>query len=105
MKKITKITSLLLVAVLMMTMSGCADNKSVQTLEHNKKVKRTYVPYGLFDGNKENPNVEYEVSIGNVVWGILLFETIVAPIIIFGWYLYEPVGPKVIDPNLRGVKV
>ena len=98
-----KITNVILAVAVLALMSGCAERKEVTTNDNNKSVTRTYVPYGLFDENKKNPNIEYEVSIGNVIWGVILFETIIAPIIIFGWYLYEPVGPKTTDPNLVGV--
>lgn len=49
-------------------------------------------PQGVF--TDRNPKVQYKVSVGNVVWGVILFETIIAPVIIFGWYLWEPVGAK-----------
>jgi len=98
-----KIVNIILAVAVLALMSGCAEKKEVTTNDGNKSVTRTYVQYGLFDENKRNPNIEYEVSIGNFIWGVLLCETVIAPIIIFGWYLYEPVGPKVTDPNLVGV--
>jgi hypothetical protein len=97
------LVNMIMVVIIATTMSGCADNKRISTVENNQTVTRVYAPYGIFSQNKENPNVEYEVSIGNVVWGVILFETIIAPIIIFGWYLWEPVGPKVTNSNLAGV--
>lgn len=36
----------------------------------------------------------YEVSVGNVIWSIILIETIVMPIYFIGWSLWNPVGPK-----------
>jgi len=82
-----KIIVLISILALILMTSGCANEKEIG--------KYTYQPYGLFDEDeKRNNNIEYEVSIGNVIWGVLLVETIVAPIVIFGWYLYEPVGKK-----------
>lgn len=43
---------------------------------------------------EKNKNIEYEVVWGNVIWGALLFETIIAPIYFFGFDLFEPVGKK-----------
>lgn len=53
--------------------------------------------YGLFNVNSKCENVKYETIVGNVVWGILLFETIIGPVYFFGFSLYEPVGK--IDGN------
>lgn len=68
-------------------LSGCADRK---TLEGN-----TYEPYGI--ANKDtvaSPNVNYQVSAGSVIAGILFSETIIVPIYVVGWDLYEPVCVK-----------
>ena len=90
------ITSILIVAILALSFSGCADRKTVNGV--------TYETYGLLNSNdKENPNIQYELSIGNIVWGIILIETVIAPIYFFGFSLWEPVGPKNTNPNLKGV--
>ena len=76
--------------------SGCAQRKTIDNV--------TYDTYGLFnEDSKQNPNVEYDISVGNVVWSIILFETIIAPVYFIGFDLYEPVGPKSNNPNLKGV--
>ena len=36
--------------------------------------------------------VEYELSSGNIVWSIVLGETVVAPVLFTGLALYEPVS-------------
>lgn len=73
---------------------GCGDDKRVCIGEDGKDC-HTFQQYGLFDeGKLMNPDVEYDVVIGNVVWSVLLVHTIAAPVILVGWYLYEPVGPK-----------
>jgi hypothetical protein len=66
---------------------------------NTKKIdKYTYDTYGFFNaGEKKNPNIEYQIIIGNVIWGIILCETIIAPIYFFGFSLYEPIGLK--NPN------
>jgi len=49
----------------------------------------------------ENPDIKYKIIVGNVVWSVLLAETIVAPIYFFGWSLYEPTRLKV-DNEKKG---
>jgi len=88
--------------ILSISITGCANRKTIHSTESGASITRTYVPYGLLDPEDHNPNIQYSVSLGNDVWGVLLFETIIAPIIIFGWYLYEPVKPKG-QTSMRGV--
>ena len=58
-----------------------------------------YDSYGLAnEQSHRNPNVVYEISAGSVLWGIVLFETIIAPVYIIGWDLYTPVASKSV-PN------
>jgi len=64
---------------------GCGDRKTIDGV--------TYGTYGLLnEGSKRNENIEYEVIWGNVVWSVILIETIVAPIYFLGFSLFEPVG-------------
>ena len=66
---------------------GCADSLTIDGVE--------YESYGLFnkeDNRKEN--IKYELVVGNLVWSILLVQTVVAPIYFLGFSLYEPVGRK-----------
>jgi hypothetical protein len=46
----------------------------------------------LFDVKK--PGIQYKVIWGNVVWGIILIETVIAPIYFFGFSMFEPVDVK-----------
>ena len=83
MKKIALIVALVFT-------SACADTKVINGTK--------YDTYGLLneDENK-NPDIEYRLVWGNIVWGALLIETIAAPFYFFGFSIYEPVGPK--NPN------
>jgi len=57
-----------------------------------------YGTYGIAnEKDMRNPNIEYEVSTSSVVLAIIFCETVVVPIYIIGWDLYEPVGK--LDPN------
>ena len=78
------IAKILIVAFLGASLSGCGDSKIIK----NKEIPT----YGLFNPGDKYEGVEYKVIFGNVVWGILLIETIIAPIYFFGFSLYEPVG-------------
>jgi len=88
---------LLMVAVMALSFTGCADRKEVNGV--------TYETYGLLNAdNNKNPNIQYELQWGNIVWAILLAELFFIPTVYFlGFSLWEPVGPKVTDPNLKGV--
>ena len=78
------IAVMILLSVLFM---GCARELTVDG--------KTYKSYGLI--NQENdkvPTIQYEPCWGNIIWGCLLFETVLAPIYFFGFSLFEPVGVK-----------
>ena len=83
MKKVVAVA----VILSMLLIVGCGDKMIIDG--------RTYDTYGVFtmeDG--KNPDIQYRLIIGNVVWSILLFQTIVMPVYFIGWSLYEPVGLK-----------
>lgn len=68
-------------------LGGCAKSKVICGVE--------YVPYGLLNADdKKNPDIEYEVIWGNVFWGAVLAETVVAPIYFGGFSIFQPVGQK-----------
>ena len=77
---------ILLLLMLIINIS-CADSKNFEI--DGKQV--TVEPYGWADLDKKNKNIRYETNVGNVVWSILLCQTIVAPVVFTGWYLFEPV--------------
>ena len=87
MKKLTVL--LALAAALSLTACG-ADRKEINGI--------TYDTYGLINKDeKKNSKIEYEVSTWAVVWAVVFSETIIVPVFIIGWDLYQPVGVK--DPN------
>ncbi len=78
--------------------SSCADSK---TLELNSKI-RTFEPYGLIDKDEfKNDSIQYKLSVGNIVWSVILSETFVAPVYFIRFQLYEPVAVK---PKFVNVK-
>ena len=79
----------LLAAALATTLmlSACGNDKVI----NGKK----YQTYGIFDEeSQKNPNILYEVSPGSVIWAIILCETIVVPVYVIGWDLWQPVQAK-----------
>ena len=50
--------------------------------------------YGLINKEEKCEEVRYKTIIGNVIWGIILLETVVAPVYFFGFSLYEPVSKQ-----------
>lgn len=78
---------MILVVGMLFLFTGCGDNMVIE----GKK----YTTYGLMNENdRKADNVEYEIVWGNVVWGIILFQTIIAPVYFFGFSMFEPVGVK-----------
>ena len=82
MKKVTVLMLLMLIINI-----SCADSKTFEI--EGKQV--TVEPYGWADLDTKNENIRYETNVGNVVWSILLCETVVAPVVFTGWYLFEPI--------------
>jgi hypothetical protein len=65
---------------------------------------KVYPTYGIVNEKvNKSSKMCYEVSIGNVVWSVILVRTIVAPIYFIGWSLFNPVsvkGEKGCDVNI-----
>ena len=86
-KKMTTLATVAALAALALSLTACAKPMNINGV--------TYRPYGLINASeRQNPNVEYDISIGNLVWSVLLCETIIAPVYFFGWDIMKPVGPK-----------
>jgi hypothetical protein len=57
--------------------------------------QKTYPAYGLFNADSNySEKVCYEASTGSVVLGVILIETVIAPVYFFGFDLYQPVRLK-----------
>ena len=83
-----KFTILVLASILFV---GCADGK-------NMKINGTYRyvdTYGLMNESQNRDScVIYEPSIGSIIVGGIFFETVIAPIYIFGFDVMEPIAIK-----------
>jgi hypothetical protein len=88
-----RILAMALVLALVAGLTGCAKAKTIEFTEGARRVQ----PYGLyvelFDKTRKDPAVEYKLNVPNIVLSVIFSETLVVPIILCGWYLWEPAGP------------
>lgn len=81
-----KIICMVLIAIML---TACGQPNVISTNGHTKE----YPTYGIFNENTaKSKDVCYEVSIGNVIWSIILVETIIMPVYFVGFSLYNPVS-------------
>lgn len=70
-------------------LASCADSKVININGKDVEVK----PYGWMNSeSRKVEGVKYDVCAGNIVWSIVLGETIVAPVLFTGLAFFEPVG-------------
>ena len=75
------------VAACCLVLSGCGNTKIIRGIEYNT--------YGLANqSDRQNPDIEYELSLGSVFWAVIFSETIIVPLYVILYDLYQPVGPK-----------
>jgi len=85
--KTNKVIASVLILVFMVFAIGCGQPKSINGT--------TYDTYGFINQDtKKNPNIQYEVSTGNVLWSVVLFGSVVAPVYFIGFSLFNPIAPK-----------
>lgn len=65
-------------------LSGCGNNKTINGKE--------YTVFGIAnDTANRDPNIVYQISPGSVLAAIIFSETVIVPVYVVGWDLYEPV--------------
>lgn len=75
----------IIICFLCFFITACGSNKVIDGI--------TYETYGLINENdKKASHIKYEPIYGNIIWGVLLSGTIIAPIWFFGYSMFEPVG-------------
>lgn len=86
----------LLIGACLLIPSCCAESKTIEG--------KTYSAYGFFNKDtQKNEQIEYEVSVGSVVIGCIFCETIIVPVYLAGWRLWQPVGKKITNPSEKGI--
>ena len=76
----------LLIAALASTLllSACGNDKTIDG--------KHYDTFGIANETRlRDPGILYEVSPASVIWSIILCETIVVPVYVIGWDLWQPV--------------
>jgi len=85
-----KTISIIIIFIMLSMVAGCGNTKKIDGVH--------YDTYGMFNKvDNRNPDIQYRLIVGNVVWSIILVETIAAPVYFIGFSLYEPVGK--LNPN------
>ena len=94
-KFFSRAVSVTVILTFLSILAGCGEDKKI-CLKDNEGIEQchTFIQYGIFNEEDKNPNIQYESVPWNIIWGIVLCETIVAPVILFGFYLHQPIGVK-----------
>lgn len=78
--------------VMILIGGSCGNNKTFfsEEAEMDVEVKQ----YGLFNFKSKSPFVEYRLNWENLIIACVFYESVVAPIYIVGFYLFEPLKLK-----------
>ena len=77
----------IIIAVVFMvvfSLSGCGSSKVIDGVEYDTQGLISWVI------GPPNPEIKYKPIWGNIIWGCILFETIIGPIYFFGFSMFEP---------------
>lgn len=77
-------TRAVVAVVIALALTGCADDLQA--------CGTTFTSVGLFNYDEVEPGVKMKIIPGNVVWSILLVESVAFPIYFVGFSLFEPVA-------------
>lgn len=83
---------LLIASVLGLSIALGACGRDLQTSQ------KIYPTVGLLNQHLRSDNVCYEVSIGNVIWSVILIETVIFPVYFVGFSIFNPIREKT-GPN------
>ena len=75
-----------IITIICMAFAGCASSKQING--------KWYDTEGLATLDNKDECVHYEFVVGNLIWSIILLETIIMPVYFLGWSIYEPIGEK-----------
>ena len=78
-----------LVAMAVMLLASCAENK---TFEKSDGTTVVAVPYGWMDKEHAIEGVQYQLCTPNLVLSVIFGEKVVAPVLLTGLELWEPVS-------------
>lgn len=95
------IFSIIVAIVMSFSFSSCHDSKTFTRADGTSFVAE---PWGWANEYKKIEGVIYEPVLGNIVWSVFGFESVVIPVWLTGWAIMEPVAydsskdPKSMSP-------
>lgn len=90
-----KYIAILVSVVFLFAVVGCGSSKVIDGKEYDT----VGLLSSLTDDGKQ-PGIKYEITWGNVFWGVVTFGSIIGPIYFFGFSCAEPVG-KLPSPEVK----
>lgn len=81
-----KLVNGIVIGALATTMVACGAPKTING--------KYYETCGLLEPECKDPGIRYEVSVGNMVWSVLLLGTVVVPIYFMGFSIFNPIAAK-----------
>ena len=85
-----RLVSLILIVALFA--ASCGKSKVINGIEYKPVgIASKYVPHNLVKTTYSD-EIQYDICWGNVVWGIVLCETVIAPIYFFGFSMFNPIS-------------
>jgi len=79
----------------MTLLMSCAESKE---FKNNKGESFTVEPFGWANEKSlKNDSIIYQINAGNIVLSVIFSETVFVPVVLTGWYFYEPVRIKEIS--------
>ena len=95
-KGFMSMVSLILIACMMLMCIGCGKKMVIDGVERKPvgliSMNTGNIASGNISSGSYSKKVQYEVCWGNVFWGIVLCETVIAPIYFFGFSMFNPIG-------------
>jgi len=82
------IFTLILSVVMCFAFTSCHDDKKFTRPDGTEFVAE---PWGWANEYKKIDGVIYEPVLGNIVWSVFGFETVIVPVWLTGWAIMEPV--------------
>ena len=83
-----KLFVILVAMIMVFSFTSCHDSKTFKRPDGTEFVAE---PYGWANDYKKVEGVIYEPVLGNIVWSIFCFETVIVPVWLTGWDMMEPV--------------
>lgn len=84
--------ALVLVAIVALLAAACANEQTIDGKVVESIGLVNQAPMNVVGIAHPVPCVDYQIVWGNVIWGAVLVETVIAPIYFYGFSMFEPIG-------------